>query len=45
MKFSTLRSHFNDLRARQSRVVYLLMGLVAAAGMVWALRQHGFLAL
>jgi hypothetical protein len=45
MKFSTLRSHLDSLRARQSRVVYTIMGLAAAAGLTWALWEHHFLAL
>ena len=45
MKFSTLRSHIDLLRSRQSRVVYVLMALAAAAGLTWALWEHHFLAM
>ena len=45
MKFSTLRTHIDSLRSRQSRAVYAVMGLAAAAGLVWALWEHHFLAL
>jgi hypothetical protein len=45
MRFSTLRLHFNELRSRQSRVIYSLMGLAAAAGLTWALWEHHLLAL
>ncbi|MEL5994644.1 hypothetical protein [Hymenobacter segetis] len=44
MKFRTLRTHLNALRARQSRVVYVLMSGTAAAGLVWALWEHHLLA-
>jgi hypothetical protein len=40
MKFSALRTHLDALRARQSRVVYVLMSGTAAAGLVWALWEH-----
>ncbi|WP_460610546.1 hypothetical protein [Hymenobacter terrigena] len=40
MKFSTLRSHFDALRARQERVVYAVMGIAAASGLSWALWEH-----
>jgi hypothetical protein len=45
MRFRSLRSHFDELRTRQSRVVYILMGLTAAAGLTWALWEHHMLAL
>lgn len=40
MRFSTLRSHFEALRARQSRLVYAVMGVAAAGGLTWALWEH-----
>ena len=40
MKFSTLRTHLDALRTRQSRVVYAVMGMAAAAGLTWALWEH-----
>ncbi|MDO7845535.1 hypothetical protein Q5H92_04140 [Hymenobacter sp. M29] len=43
MKFSTLRTHIDAFRSRQARVVYILMGGAAAAGLVWALWEHHFL--
>ena len=30
-----------EVESRQNRVVYGLMGLVALAGLVWAVWQHG----
>jgi hypothetical protein len=43
MKFSTLRPRIEYLRSRQARVVYVLMGLAATLGLVWALWQHHLL--
>ena len=40
MKFATLRPRIEYFRSRQARVVYVLMGLTAALGLVWALWQH-----
>lgn len=40
MKFSTLRTHLDSLRARQSRVVYTVMGVAATAALAWALWEH-----
>ncbi|MBH8567732.1 hypothetical protein KB206_02475 [Microvirga sp. STS02] len=40
MKFSTLRSHFGALRARQERAVYAVMGIAAVGGLSWALWEH-----
>jgi hypothetical protein len=43
MKFATLRPRLAYLRSRQARVVYVLMGLAAAAGLGWALWEHHLL--
>ncbi len=32
----------NEIIARQTRIVYILMGLTAAAGFVWALWKHWY---
>ncbi|WP_262895816.1 hypothetical protein [Hymenobacter ruricola] len=40
MKFATLRPRIAYLRSRQARLVYVLMGLVAALGLGWALWKH-----
>ena len=40
MRFSTLRSNFDALRTRQTRVVYTVMGAAAAGGLIWALWEH-----
>lgn len=45
MRFATLRPRIEYLRSRQARVVYALMGLAAAAGLVWALWKHHLLGL
>jgi len=29
-----------DIRPRQARIVYILMGMAAAAGLAWALWRH-----
>ncbi|NRT20330.1 hypothetical protein HNP98_003171 [Hymenobacter sp. 9A] len=31
---------YDDIIARQTRVVYILMGFTAAGGFVWALWEH-----
>jgi hypothetical protein len=45
MRFATLRPRIQYFRSRQARVVYVLMGLAAAVGLVWALWQHHLLGL
>ena len=40
MKFSTLRTHLDTLRARQSWAVYAVMSVAAAAALFWALWAH-----
>ena len=40
MKFSTLRTHFAAIRARQSRTVYAVMVIAAVAAMGWSLWEH-----
>jgi len=43
MRFASLRPRIEYLRSRQARVVYVLMGLAAAAGLVGALWQRHLL--
>ena len=40
MKFSTLRTHLDAIRARQSWTVYAVMGIAAAMALAWALWEH-----